>query len=135
MSWKEEADEIIRRRAMAEEMGGAERVTKHRERGYFTIRDRIAGTIDPGSFQEVGKLSGTGSYDEDGNLINVKPAPYVMGLGRIDGRLVAIGGEDSTIGGGTNWGDIRRKGGQGGFVDDLAEQYRLPLVRFILVEY
>ncbi|MFL2688155.1 MAG: acyl-CoA carboxylase subunit beta [Alphaproteobacteria bacterium] len=131
MSWKEEADEITRRRAVAEEMGGKERVTKHRERGYLTIRDRIAGTIDPGSFQEVGMLSGTGTYDDEGNLINVKPAPYVMGLGRIDGRLVAIGGEDSTIGGGTNWGDIRRKGGQGGFVDDMAEQYRLPLVRFI----
>lgn len=51
MSWKEEADVIARRRAMAEEMGGEERVTKHRERGYRTIRDRIAGTIDPGSFQ------------------------------------------------------------------------------------
>jgi acetyl-CoA carboxylase carboxyltransferase component len=131
MSWKEEADEIARRREMADAMGGAERVGKHRERGYLTIRDRIDGTVDPGSFQEVGKLAGTGEYDADGKLVNVKPAPYVMGLARIDGRQVAIGGEDSTIGGGTNWGDIRRKGGQGGFVDDLAEQYRLPLVRFI----
>ena len=131
MSWKEEADELARRRAMAEEMGGEERVTRHREKGHLTIRDRIKGTLDQGSFQEVGKLSGTASYDDNGTLINVKPAPYVMGLGKIDGRMIAIGGEDSTIGGGTNWGDIRRKGGQGGFVDDLAEQYRLPLVRFI----
>lgn len=131
MSWKKEADEIARRRAMADEMGGEERVAKHRECGYLTIRERIASTVDEGSFQEIGKLAGNGTYDEDGNLQAVKSAPYVMGLGRIGGRPVAIGGEDSTIGGGTNWGEIRRKGGQGGFVDDLAEQYRLPLVRFI----
>src|SRR6185436_10271183 len=56
------------------------------------------------------------------------PAPYVGGLASIDGRPVAIGGEDFTVRGGSSWGSDRRKGGQGGFVEDLAHQYRIPLV-------
>jgi len=55
----------------------------------------------------------------------------VMGLGALDGRPVAIGGEDFTIRGGTAWGGQRRKGGQGGFVEDLAFQYRIPLINLI----
>ena len=54
-----------------------------------------------------------------------------MGIGRIDGRPVAIGGEDYTIKGGTGFGCDRRKGGQGGFIEDLACQYRIPLVNLI----
>src|ERR1043166_1034218 len=57
--------------------------------------------------------------------------PYVMGLAAIDGRPVAIGGEDFTVRGGTGIGDLRRKGGQGGFVEDLAYEYRIPLVNLI----
>ena len=33
--------------------------------------------------------------------------------------------------GGTSWGGTRRKGGQGGFVEDLAHEYRIPLVNLI----
>src|SRR5678815_1143553 len=54
-----------------------------------------------------------------------------MGLGTIGGRQVAIGGEDFTVRGGTSWGGTRRKGGQGGFVEDLAHEYRIPLVNLI----
>ena len=42
--------------------------------------------------------------------------------------LVAIGGEDFTVRGGTSYGADRRKGGQGGFLEDLAANYRIPLV-------
>ena len=54
-----------------------------------------------------------------------------MGLAKIDGRDVAIGGEDFTVRGGTSWGGARTKGGQGGFVEDLAHNYRIPLVNLI----
>ena len=59
------------------------------------------------------------------------PAPYVMGLGRLRGRIVAVGGEDFTVRGGTSWGGDRRKGGQGGFIEDFAANYRVPLVNLI----
>ncbi len=49
--------------------------------------------MDQGSFQEVGKLAGRGKYDKDGKLIGFEPASYVMGIGTIDARTVAIGYE------------------------------------------
>lgn len=129
--WKCEAEEIRQRYQWAEAMGGEEAVRQRHENGFLTVRERIAGITDPGSFQEVGKLTGKGQYDENGKLIKVVPAPYVMGIAEVDGRPVAIGGEDTTVRGGTSWGHGRRKGGQGGFVDDIACHYRIPLIRLI----
>ena len=130
MNWKPEADEIKVRYQWADGLGGEASVKRHHEQGRLTIRERIAGVLDPASFQEVGKLTGSASY-EGGKLQKVVPAPYVMGLGEINGRPVAIGGEDFTVRGGTSWGERRRKGGQGGFCDDLAYYYRIPLIRLI----
>jgi methylmalonyl-CoA decarboxylase subunit alpha len=130
MSWKAEADDIARRRAFADALGGPESIARHHGQGRLTVRERIEGLCDAGSFQEVGKLTGKGTY-VDGQLEKVVPAPYVMGLAQIAGRPVAIGGEDFTVRGGTSWGGDRRKGGQGGFVEDLAHEYRIPLVNLI----
>lgn len=129
--WEREADEILQRYRWAEAMGGEEAVRQRHEKGFLTVRERIAGIVDRGSFQEIGKLTGKGHYDEQGRVVKVTPAPYVMGIAEIDGRPVAIGGEDTTIRGGTSWGHGRRKGGQGGFIDDLAYYYRIPLIRLI----
>ena len=128
--WAPELAELRRRRQFAEEMGGTESVSRQHERGRLTVRERIDGLVDVGSFQEVGKLTGSGQYVE-GQLQNVVPAPYVSGLARIDGRPVAVGGEDFTIRAGSSWGGQRRKGGQGGFSEDLALNYRIPLVNLI----
>jgi acetyl-CoA carboxylase carboxyltransferase component len=130
MSWKPEAEEIRQRHRWAEELGGDESVRRHHQQGRLTVRERIATLTDPGSFQEVGKLTGNATY-RDGKPLKVVPAPYVMGIARIDGRPVAVGGEDFTIRGGTSWGSARRKGGQGGFIEDLACNYRIPLVNLI----
>lgn len=131
MSWRSEIEEVHRRRRLAEACGGAEAVAKHHAAGKLTVRERIARLLDPGSFREVGQLAGRASYDESGSLTAFEPAPYVMGLGRIDARPVAIGGEDYTIRAGTSFGADRRKGGQGGFIEDLAYEYRIPLINLI----
>jgi acetyl-CoA carboxylase carboxyltransferase component len=94
MSWRPEIDEIHRRRALAEACGGAEAVAKHHGAGKLTVRERIAQLLDAGTFREVGKLAGRASYDAEGNLKGFEPAPYVMGIGKISGRPIAIGGED-----------------------------------------
>ncbi len=120
--------EIHLRRAMAAEMGGAEAVARHHENGRLTVRERITALTDDGSFREIGTLTGTGEYDDQHRLVKVTPAPYVAGVARIGGRPVAIGGEDFTVRGGTSFGALRRKGGQGGFIEDLAHHYRMPLV-------
>jgi acetyl-CoA carboxylase carboxyltransferase component len=125
-----EAAELRLRRSEASKLGGAEAVAKHHEQGRLTIRERVDGLVDAGSFQEIGALTGQGRY-VDGKLAGVTPAPYVMGLAAIDGRPVAVGGEDFTVRGGTSWSGDRKKGGQGGFIEDLAANYRIPLVNLI----
>ncbi len=131
MSWQEEIKQIHERRKLAENCGGAEAVKKHHAAGKFTVRERIEGLLDNDSFREVGKLAGRASYDAQGKLVGFEPASYVMGIGRIEGRPVAVGGEDYTIRAGTGFGSDRRKGGQGGFIEDLAWEYRIPLINLI----
>ena len=130
MNWETQIEELRRRREWAERLGGEANVARHHEQGRLTIRERIAALADPDSFQEVGKLTGSGT-DEDGQVTGVTPAPYVMGIAKLDGRPVAVGGEDFTVKGGISWGPDRRKGGQGGFIEDLAHAYRIPLVNLI----
>lgn len=131
MSWRTEIAEIHHRRKLAEACGGAEAVARHHAAGKLTVRERIAALLDNGSFREVGKLAGRAAYGPDGKLTAFEPAPYVMGIGRLDGRPVAVGGEDYTIRAGTGFGSDRRKGGQGGFIEDLAYEYRIPLINLI----
>ena len=130
MSDKPPIDELAKRRQWAEAMGGSANVKRQHDQGRLTIRERIAGVADPGSFQEIGKLTGAEEYD-GASVKHVTPAPYVMGLAEIDGRPVAVGGEDFTVRGGTTARLDKRKGGQGGFVEDLAHHYRIPLVNLI----
>ncbi len=128
---RSEEDELLFRRGQALQMGGPEAVERQHKAGRLTVRERISLLSDPGSFREIGTLAGTGKYDEQNRLVSVTPAPYVAGIARIDGRPVAIGGEDFTVRGGTTFGSTRRKGGQGGFIEDLAHYYRVPLVNLI----
>ena len=64
--------------------------------------------------EEVGKLTGHAEYGENGQLAPFTPQPYTAGIGKIDGRPIAVGGEDYIIKGGSGSGSGRRKGGQGG---------------------
>ena len=115
---------------MALKLGGEERVDRHHKQGKLTVRERIDKLTEPGSFQEVGQLAGAATW-EGGKFKDIVPAPYVMGLAKVDGRWVAIGGEDFTVRGGSSAGLARRKGGQGGFVEDMAREYRIPMINLI----
>ena len=97
VSWQPELDEIARRRAMAEEMGGPERVARQRAAGKLTVRDRIDGLLDPGSFREVGSIAGHATYDAAGNLQALTPSAFVLGRGQVEGRPVVVGGNDFTV--------------------------------------
>ena len=79
--WSAELAELAQRREQSLALGGPEAVARHHSQGRLTIRERIAGLVDGGSFQEVGRLTGQGRY-EHGRLAGVTPAPYVMGLAR-----------------------------------------------------
>jgi len=128
MSWKPEVDQIEARRAAAVELGGAEAIEKQHGRGRLTVRERIECIADPGSFFEQGRLAGDAETGPDGELLSFSPANYVLGLARVDGRPVVLGGEDFTQRGGSPSAAGLRKSV---YSEDLALRYRLPLVRFL----
>ena len=77
MSWEPELEELRRRRELAEAMGGAEKVARQHGRGKLDARARIAALVDPGSFREIGKIAGKGTYAENGQLTDLAPANYL----------------------------------------------------------
>jgi acetyl-CoA carboxylase carboxyltransferase component len=127
MSWQPEVDEIARRRELAERMGGPEKVARQHAAGRSTVRERIAALVDPGSFDEIGALAGTASY-VDGSLEAFTPANFVLGTARLDGRRVAIGGDDFTVRGGAADAAIMEKQV---YAERLANELGLPMVRLI----
>lgn len=129
-TWKEALEELERRRAESRQLGGQRRVGRAHDHGRYTIRERIARAST--EFHEVGEFATYDDVDAAGNLVGKLPASYVMGLARFAGREVALGGEDFTVRGGAPQTYLDRlKGGLGGFVEDLAHEYRIPLVMFM----
>lgn len=126
MSWEKETDEIRRRRALAKRQGGEKAVKRQHEKGRLTIRERITALADEGGFRELGEGAGVAHLDEDGNLVDFEPANYVLGFATVNGRRVAIGGEDFTLKGGSpNPAGLRKSV----YAEELALTYKVPLIR------
>ena len=126
-SWQPEIDELHRRLEIAREMGGPENVARQHAAGRLTVRERIERLLDPGTFHETGALAGKATY-EDGMLVDLRPANFVMGTGRMAGRRVVVGGDDFTVRGGAGDASI---GGKQGYSERMARELRLPLVRLV----
>lgn len=127
MSWKADIEELQRRRAMAEAMGGPDAVAFHKGRGKLTVRERIDLLADPGSFRETGVLAGRPAWDGD-RLESLTPANSVTGIVRIDGRKAVVHGGDFTIRGGSADGGIADKAG---WAIKQAYTNRLPYIRLL----
>jgi propionyl-CoA carboxylase beta chain len=89
--------EVHRRRERIREGGGPEAIDKQHAKGKLTARERIDRLLDPGSFQEVdpyveSRHTKKGRFPGDS---------AVVGLGRIDGRRVAVAAQDFTVIGGS----------------------------------
>ena len=128
MSWQEEVDKARLRKQQAKLLGGEKAVAKQHARGKLTVRERIDGLIDEGSFHEEGPQAGASEVDDQGRPVGFTPGNYVLGCARIDGRPVVLGGEDFTQRGGSPTPAGLRKSV---YSETLALQYRLPLVRFL----
>jgi acetyl-CoA carboxylase carboxyltransferase component len=127
MTWEPELDELRRREGLARRMGGEERVARQHASGRLTVRERIDRLFDPGSFHETGAIAGQGTY-EDGELTDFLPANMIVGQGRIDGRRVAVQGDDFTVRGGAADAAIWQKMV---WAEQLAHEMRIPLVRLV----
>src|SRR5947199_4731949 len=126
-TWEPEVEEIRRRTELAHRMGGPEKVERHRSQGKLTVRERIDGLLDPGSFHEIGALAGRAEYNGT-ELVDFTAANFVMGRGRIDGRAVVVGGDDFTVRGGAADASIWQKQVMS---EQMANELRIPVVRLI----
>jgi len=128
MSWEPEIEELRRREALAEAMGGEERVARQHSFGKLTVRERVDALIDPGSLHEVGKIAGRALYNEDGEMSDFLPANMIFGRARILGRPVVVLGDDFTVRGGAADASIGRKMN---LAEQTAGEWRMPIVRII----
>ena len=126
--WHREIEEIQRRRELALEMGGADRVARQKGRGKLTVRERLDALLDPGSFVEWGSLAGEGRYGEDGTLESVRPSSCITGRGTLEGRRVVVSADDFTVRGGSSESYLHEKNVQ---AELMAAEYGLPLVRLL----
>lgn len=76
------------------EMGGSDKLSKMADEGDRTIRQHIDGLLDAGSFREIGTFSTSIRPDERGKT----PGDgKIGGHGTVDGRPVAVFGDDITV--------------------------------------
>ena len=127
-TWEPEVAELRAREAKAREMGGPEKVERQHEGGKLTVRERIDGLLDDGTFHEVGALAGRAKYGDDGALQEFTPANFVLGRGRIEGRPVVVGGDDFTVRGGAADAAIFAKQVM---AEQMAHELRIPIVRLV----
>ena len=79
MTWEPELEEVRRRRELARQMGGQERVARHVSEGRTPVRDRIDHLLDDGSFREIGSLAGKVEYDDTGQIKGYTPSNFITG--------------------------------------------------------
>jgi acetyl-CoA carboxylase carboxyltransferase component len=128
MSWQTEMDELRRREAFAEQMGGADKVKRQTDGGRLTVRERIDAMLDEGTFHETGKVAGMAQYDGNNDLEGFMASNFIFGRGRVNGRQVVVGGDDFTVRGGSADATIKEKHIM---CEQMANSLRLPLIRII----
>jgi len=126
--WNDALAELQRRQADVREMGGAERVERQHKGGRLTVRERIDKLADPGTFNEIGSISGRAEYDASGDLLKLNAANCVMGRAYLDGQPVVISGDDFTQRGGSADATIKEKAT---YPEEMACGLRIPIIRII----
>ncbi|MEM9704534.1 MAG: carboxyl transferase domain-containing protein [Pseudomonadota bacterium] len=128
MAWEKERAELARRSALAEKMGGAEKLARQASRGKLDARTRLSRFLDPESFREIGKIAGAAHYNEAGELDTLTPSNFIFGRGLINRAPVVASADDFTVRGGAADAAIHRK-----FVlaEQMAHELKLPIVRMV----
>ena len=86
--------------------------------------------VDDGTFNERGMLSGLPTYDDDepDKLLDVIPCPSVIGTSKLNGRMVALQGDDFTIKG-ASVGRLYKTKNM--YFAKMARTYKVPIVRLV----
>ena len=128
MSWQNEVKQIELRKQFANQLGGDQAVARQHSQGRLTARERIDRLADPGSWFEIGALTGKAEYDENFQLKKVRPANAIIGTARIGGRKVSLDVDDFTVRGGSSDAAVSDKWI---YAENYALEHRLPLVRLV----
>ncbi|MGQ0751092.1 MAG: acyl-CoA carboxylase subunit beta [Betaproteobacteria bacterium] len=83
------------RRAKALAGGGEDKYAKRKASGVWNARERIAALLDPDSFIESGLFGSSGVYPEQAD--ETQTDGKLAGYGRINGRDIALVGNDFTV--------------------------------------
>ncbi len=125
--WIPEVRELRKREELASQMGGPESVDRQHAAGRLTVRERIHGLFDKGTFHETGAITGVPTYEGD-EITHLTASNFITGTGRINNRRVVVGGDDFTIRGGASDAAI---GYKAPYAEKMALELRLPMIRLI----
>jgi acetyl-CoA carboxylase carboxyltransferase component len=128
MSWEKEIEHLREREALADKMGGDEKLARQHNAGKLDARERLRRLVDAGSFREIGKIAGKATFHDDLNLADFAPSNFIFGRANIDGRPVVASADDFTVRGGAADAALHRKFVQ---CEKMAHTLGLPLIRMI----
>ncbi|PSM19915.1 acyl-CoA carboxylase subunit beta [Nitratireductor sp. StC3] len=122
---KEVLVELERRRGIARQGGGRERIDAQHKRGKLTARERIDIFLDEGSFEEFDMFVEHRSTDFGMEKTKIAGDGVVTGWGTVNGRTVFIFAKDFTVFGGSLSEAHAEKVQK---VQDMALRNRAPIV-------
>ncbi|MBK9293753.1 MAG: acyl-CoA carboxylase subunit beta [Oligoflexia bacterium] len=101
VSTKEKLKDLEKRNEDAFLGGGKERLTKQKEGGRLTARERLVVLLDPGSFVEFDRFVTHRCSDFGMKEKRIAGDGVITGYGRINGKLVYVYSQDFTVFGGS----------------------------------
>ncbi|CAO2647545.1 Nn.00g084670.m01.CDS01 [Neocucurbitaria sp. VM-36] len=105
---------------------------RQKQAGKLWVRERVEQLLDPGSFQEVGSVSGTVKWKQLGPVkeepLEYVPSNNVQGFGRLRGRKIVFTADDFSIRAGHADGALMDKTI---YMEKLAIALKLPIIKLV----
>ncbi|KAI5782266.1 carboxyl transferase, partial [Pyronema domesticum] len=101
---------------------------RQKSRGKLWVRERIDQLLDKDTFREIGSLTGTATWGENGNIVGFIPSNNVQGEGKVEGRKVLVTADDYSVRAGHADGALLEKTI---YVEKLALQEGIPIIKLV----
>ncbi|KAL4778738.1 carboxyl transferase [Aspergillus varians] len=105
---------------------------RQKKAGKLWVRERLEQLLDPGSFEEIGSLSGTVEWKKTGPMkekpVSFVPSNNVQGMGKLRGRRVLLTADDFSLRSGHADG---ASAGKTIYLEKLAVALKLPVVKLV----
>src|SRR6202795_520889 len=125
MGLKENIERLQELSRQAELAGGEDRLTRQRQAGRMTARERVEFLLDRGSFMELDKFKTHRATDFGMGDRKIPGDGVVTGYGTVDGRQVCVFSQDFTVFGGSLSGAFAEKVCK---IMDLAGKVGCPVI-------